>query len=114
MAQDDDILVELRDLYINFYTYQGVVKAIDGVDLEIRKGETLGLVGETGCGKSVTASAIMKLILTPPGKIEAGSVYFMEPLDVRAKRVEYEARAQAWDSGMGVGQGGQVGGGDGR
>jgi peptide/nickel transport system ATP-binding protein len=100
VTQDDNILVELKDLYVNFYTYQGVVKAIDGVDLTIRKGETLGLVGETGCGKSVTASAIMKLILTPPGKIEAGSVYFLEPPEVRAKRVEYEAKAQAWYSGM--------------
>ncbi|MEM4263255.1 MAG: ATP-binding cassette domain-containing protein, partial [Thermoplasmata archaeon] len=55
MVDEKDILVEIEDLFINFYTYQGIVKAIDGVNLKILKGETLGLVGETGCGKSVTA-----------------------------------------------------------
>ena len=97
MAQaDENILVEISDLYVNFYTYQGVVQAIEGIDLVIKKNETLGLVGETGCGKSVTASTIMKLILSPPGKIEAGSIYFMEPADVRAVRKQYEQRAQDW------------------
>jgi len=100
MAQEEKVLVEISGLYVNFYTYQGVVQAIEGVDLVIRKGETLGLVGETGCGKSVTASTIMKLILSPPGKIEAGSIFFMEPPEVRAKRMEYEAKAQKWYSEM--------------
>ncbi|MBU1915238.1 MAG: ATP-binding cassette domain-containing protein, partial [Candidatus Thermoplasmatota archaeon] len=90
------MLVEISNLVINFYTYQGIVRAIEGVDLVIRKGETLGLVGETGCGKSVTASAIMKLILSPPGKVEGGHVYFMEPPDVRARRIQFEADAQRW------------------
>jgi peptide/nickel transport system ATP-binding protein len=98
VVQEDNVLVEISGLYVNFYTYQGVVQAIEGVDLTIRKGETLGLVGETGCGKSVTASTIMKLILSPPGKIESGSIYFMEPPEVRTKRREYEARAQKWYS----------------
>ncbi len=96
MEKNEDILAEINDLYVNFYTYQGVVKAIDGIDLVIRKGETLGLVGETGCGKSVTASTIMKLVLSPPGKIESGAVYFMEPSEVKAKRKEHEAIAQRW------------------
>jgi oligopeptide/dipeptide ABC transporter ATP-binding protein len=96
MAPSEEILVDINGLYVNFYTYQGVVQAIEGVDLQIRKGETLGLVGETGCGKSVTASTIMKLILSPPGKIEAGNVFFLEPTEVRAKRMEYQAKAQAW------------------
>jgi len=100
MTSDDNILVEINDLYVNFYTYQGIVQAIQGVDLVIKKGETLGLVGETGCGKSVTASTIMKLVLSPPGKIEAGSIYFMEPPEVRAARKEYEAKAQAWWRGL--------------
>jgi len=100
MAQKEEVLVEISGIYVNFYTYQGIVQAIEGVDLTIRKGETLGLVGETGCGKSVTASAIMKLILSPPGKIEAGSIFFMEPPEVRAKRLEYEAKAQKWYSEM--------------
>src|SRR5512136_427544 len=96
--RDDNVLAEISDLYVNFYTYQGTVQAIEGVDLVIRKGETLGVVGETGCGKSVTASTIMRLILSPPGKIEWGSIYFLEPEEVRRKRLEYEAEAQAtWD-----------------
>jgi len=80
---------------VNFYTYQGTVQAIEGIDLSILKGETLGLVGETGCGKSVTANTIMNLILSPPGKIEAGSIYFLEPSEVRARRRQLEAQAQA-------------------
>jgi oligopeptide/dipeptide ABC transporter ATP-binding protein len=63
----------LRNLRTNFYTYAGVVKALDGVDLEVRKGETLGLVGETGCGKSVTARSIMRLV-PEPGRIDDGTV----------------------------------------
>lgn len=92
----DQVLVDIKDLNINFYTYQGIVKAIDGIDLVIKKGETLGLVGETGCGKSVTASSIMKLVMSPPGKIEAGNVFFMEPPDVRTRRLMYEEDAQRW------------------
>jgi peptide/nickel transport system ATP-binding protein len=98
MSGDEKILLEINDLFVNFYTYQGVVKAIDGVDLTIRKGETLGLVGETGCGKSVTARAIMRLIQSPPGRIEAGSVYLLEPPDVRAKRRYLEEEARKWYS----------------
>jgi oligopeptide/dipeptide ABC transporter ATP-binding protein len=63
----------LRNLRTNFYTYAGVVKALDGVNLEISKGETLGLVGETGCGKSVTARSIMRLV-PEPGKIDDGKI----------------------------------------
>ncbi len=70
-----EVLVEIKDLTINFYTYRGVVKAINGVNLEIRKGEFFGLVGETGCGKSVTGSAILNLVQNP-GKIEKGEILF--------------------------------------
>ena len=96
--EEENVLVEIDGLIVNFYTYQGVVQAIEGVDLVITKGETLGLVGETGCGKSVTASAIMGLIMSPPGKVEEGSVYFLEPPDVRARRKLYERQAQEWYS----------------
>lgn len=68
-------LLEIKDLVTNFYTYEGVVKALNGVNLEIEDGKTLGLVGETGCGKSVTALSILRLI-QPPGKIEGGKIYF--------------------------------------
>jgi peptide/nickel transport system ATP-binding protein len=76
---DTEYIIDIEDLYVNFYTQQGVVKALDGVSLKLRKGETFGLVGETGCGKSVTANSILRLVPTPPGKIEKGHIYFMRP-----------------------------------
>lgn len=78
----DEVIIEIEDLYINFYTKAGVVKAIDGVNLSIIKGETFGLVGESGCGKSVTANSIMGLVQTPPGKIEKGVVKFTTPKEI--------------------------------
>ncbi len=74
-AQERNVLMEVRDLKVRFYTYEGVVKAIDGVDLDVLDGETLGIVGETGSGKSVTTYAMMNLI-PPPGKIVAGRVVY--------------------------------------
>ncbi|HTY91425.1 MAG TPA: ABC transporter ATP-binding protein [Methanocella sp.] len=71
-----DIILSIRGLKTNFYTYTGVVKALDGVNLDIIKGETIGLVGETGCGKSVTALSILRLIKWPPGRIDEGSILF--------------------------------------
>jgi len=67
--------LKVKDLIIRFYTYEGIVKAVEKARLQLRKGETLGIVGETGSGKSVTALTIMAL--TPsPGKIEGGDIYF--------------------------------------
>ncbi len=66
-------LVRITDLSVRFYTYEGVVHAIDDLDLEIRQGETLGIVGETGSGKSMTALTILRLV-PYPGKIESGSI----------------------------------------
>jgi ABC-type dipeptide/oligopeptide/nickel transport system ATPase component len=62
-------LIELRDLKTYFYTEDGVVKAVDGVSFSIERQKTLGVVGESGCGKSVTALSIMGLVPQPPGKI---------------------------------------------
>ena len=70
-------LVRIRDLTVRFHTYEGVVHAIDDLDLDIRQGETLGIVGETGSGKSMTALAILRLI-PYPGKIESGSIVFCD------------------------------------
>lgn len=67
-------LLEVRGLKTYFFTDEGTVKAVDGVDLYINKGETLGVVGESGCGKSVTALSVMKLIPQPPGKIVEGKI----------------------------------------
>ena len=66
----------MRGLRTHFFTADGQVPAVDGVDLQISAGKTLGLVGESGCGKSVTALSIMRLIPSPPGRIVAGEVLF--------------------------------------
>ena len=70
-------LVSIRDLHTSFYTESGVARAVDGVSFDIGAGETLGIVGESGCGKSVTALSILRLI-QPPGRIETGSIIEFE------------------------------------
>lgn len=67
-------LLRVEDLKTYFFTHEGTIKAVDGVSFTINKGETLGLVGESGCGKSVTALSIMRLIQSPPGKIVGGKI----------------------------------------
>ena len=69
-------LLDVKNLKTYFFTDEGMVRAVDGVDLYIEKGETLGVVGESGCGKSVTALSVMKLIPQPPGKIVEGEIRY--------------------------------------
>lgn len=69
-------VLDIQQLKIHFFTDKGVVKAVDGVDLTVGEGEIVGLVGESGCGKSVTSMAVMGLIPQPPGKIVGGSILF--------------------------------------
>jgi peptide/nickel transport system ATP-binding protein len=76
-------ILEIEDLEVRFYTYEGVVEALDGVNLKIRRGEILGLVGETGCGKSVTSLSVL-LLVPPPGKLEAGKVF----IDRMGKKID--------------------------
>ncbi len=76
MDNNNDILLNISGLQTYFYTDEGVSKAVDGVDYYVRKGETLGVVGESGCGKSVTALSVMRLIPQPPGKIIGGDIMF--------------------------------------
>ena len=75
-SKDEEIILELRNLQTYFDTEDGVVKAVDGVTLSVPKGKTLGIVGESGCGKSVTAFSIMRLIPMPPGRIAGGEILF--------------------------------------
>jgi peptide/nickel transport system ATP-binding protein len=85
-------LIRIRDLTVRFYTYEGVVYAIDDLDLDIRRGETLGIVGETGSGKTMTALAILRLI-PRPGKIESGSITFLDksiPAEVQLLKLREE------------------------
>src|SRR5205085_8426355 len=67
-------LLEVENLSTWFYTRQGIVKAVDGVQFQVASGETLAIVGESGCGKSMTALSLMRLIPDPPGRIVSGSV----------------------------------------
>ncbi|NEP77086.1 MAG: ABC transporter ATP-binding protein [Okeania sp. SIO3B3] len=69
-------LLSINDLSVEFTTQQGTAKVLQNINLSISKGEILGLVGETGCGKSVTARCILRLIPTPPGRITSGSILF--------------------------------------
>ena len=69
-------LLEVRDLRTYFFTQDGVVKAVDGVSYDLQEGETLGLVGESGCGKSVSALSLMRLVQDPPGRVVDGEVVF--------------------------------------
>src|ERR1700710_305683 len=92
-------LLEIRGLRTHFATDDGIVQAVDGVDITINKGETLCVVGESGCGKTVTAMSILKLIAMPPGRIAAGQIIFegrdLVPLtsdqldEVRAKEIGF-------------------------
>ena len=79
-------LLEIRDLVVHFHTYRGVVRAINGIGLRVEAGELFGLVGETGCGKSVTGSAILNLVQNP-GRIEGGEIWF-KGRDLLAMRPE--------------------------
>ena len=93
MAHDDNLLT-IRGLHTYFYTEDGVVKALNGVNLEIGHGECLGLVGESGSGKSVTALSILRLIQDPPGKIVEGEIWFEGEnlLDFSTERMCEEVR----------------------
>lgn len=75
-------ILEVRNLQVSFHTYAGEVKAVRGVDFDLGKGETLAFVGESGCGKTVTAKAIMRLLKEPPAEIKKDSVIMFNGTDV--------------------------------
>jgi len=69
-------LLEVKNLKTHFYTEDGIIPAVDGVDFTLKPGQTLGIVGESGCGKSITSMSVMRLIPNPPGKIVGGQIIF--------------------------------------
>ena len=73
---NEQIILEIKNLKTYFYTYEGIAKAVDGISYQLAKGEPLGVVGESGCGKSVTALSILRLVPAPPGKIVGGEILF--------------------------------------
>jgi oligopeptide/dipeptide ABC transporter ATP-binding protein len=86
---DNDVLVEIKDLHTYFYLSEGVVRAVDGADLTIRRGKTLGVVGESGCGKSITSLSLLRLVPNP-GRIESGEITYYKPAskDVGSETVD--------------------------
>ena len=77
VTASDETLLEVRDVKTHFFTDEGMVKAVDGVNLSLKRGQTLCVVGESGCGKSVTARSILRIV-PPPGQIVAGEIHFQQ------------------------------------
>ncbi|MBQ8692542.1 MAG: ATP-binding cassette domain-containing protein, partial [Synergistaceae bacterium] len=71
---NNNLMLDIKDLTIHYETDSGVVHAVEGLNLQLGHGETLGLVGETGAGKTTTALGVMRLIPNPPGKIKSGEI----------------------------------------
>ncbi|CAJ1002924.1 MULTISPECIES: ABC transporter ATP-binding protein [Bacillales] len=84
-------ILEVKDLHVSFHTYAGEVKAVRGVNFYVNKGEAVAIVGESGCGKSVTAQTLMKLIPMPPGEIKKGEIIFNGENIVNKSNKEMEA-----------------------
>jgi oligopeptide/dipeptide ABC transporter ATP-binding protein len=84
-------ILEIVNLQTHFFTAEGVVRAVDGVSFAVRSGETLGVVGESGCGKSVTALSILRLVADPPGRIVGGAIRFegANLLDLTEREMEH-------------------------
>lgn len=97
MAEKEKLL-ELKNVVYSFHTYGGEVKAVRDVSFEVRKGEILGIVGESGCGKSVTAQCIMRLNPEPPGFFEGGEILFngKDVLKMDKKRVASASWRRYW------------------
>jgi peptide/nickel transport system ATP-binding protein len=94
-----DVLLEVKDLHVNFFLHEGTIQAVNGVSFELERGKTLGIVGESGCGKSVTARAILNMIL-PPGRIMSGEINYYgmsQPVNLAALNSEgSEIRKIRW------------------
>ena len=74
MENNKDLVLDIKDLVVHYETDDGVVEAVNGIDIQLEKGKTIGLVGETGSGKTTTALSVLRLIPNPPGKVKSGSI----------------------------------------
>ena len=99
MSGVNDSVLEVKNLTTHFETQDGCIRAVDGVDFTVRKGDILGVVGESGCGKTVLALSIMRLVPTPPGKIISGSV-FLDGADLLTLTREEMRRVRGRDVSM--------------
>lgn len=90
----NNLIVKIRNLTVDFKTIDGILKVIEGVDISVRRGEIVGIVGETGCGKSVTAKVLLGILPMPPARINKGEVYFLDRDLLRANRADREMLKQ--------------------
>jgi peptide/nickel transport system ATP-binding protein len=88
-------LAETQDLYTSFYTFEGAVRALNGVNIVVNQGETYGLVGESGCGKSVTVRSLMRIVQAP-GRIDSGKIVLFLDREHQARGVEIVRRTEAY------------------
>ncbi len=88
-------LIEARDVYTNFFTFEGVVKALNGVSIIVNQGETYGLVGESGCGKSVTVRSIMRIVQSP-GRIVGGKILLFLSREDKGQGIDILKRSEAY------------------
>lgn len=92
-------IAQTEELYTNFYTYEGVVKALNGVSIKVNRGETYGLVGESGCGKSVTVRSMMRIVQSP-GKIEDGRIMLFLNDEDRNAAIDIVKRSESFMQGV--------------
>lgn len=98
MANDETPLLSVRDLQTHFFTDEGLVRAVDGVSFDIHRGKTLGVVGESGCGKSVTARSLMRIV-DPPGRIIGGSIMLRQQRKDESNQIDEIEIAELSDNG---------------
>ncbi len=101
MANEETPLLSVRDLQTHFYTDEGLVRAVDGVSFDIHRGKTLGIVGESGCGKSVTARSLMRII-DPPGRIIGGSILLRQERNDGSGQIDEIEIAELSDTGQDI------------
>ncbi|MEE9148039.1 MAG: ATP-binding cassette domain-containing protein, partial [Candidatus Tectomicrobia bacterium] len=87
MPEKAEVVLEVRDLQTYFFNRRGVLKAVDGVTFSLRRGETLGLVGESGCGKSMTALSLLRLVPQPAARIVGGEI-LLDGEDILGKNAQ--------------------------